>query len=1199
MKNLHENPGVEQAMDVLIDGDPQRLGDYWLAGRLGAGGQGVVYEAYAESGQRVAIKVLHGDQAAQLAREAAAAQRVASFCTATVIETQLEGPRPYIVSEYVEGPSLRKAVTGGRRFTGGDLHRLATAVATALTAIHDAGVIHRDMKPDNVLLGPDGPRVIDFGIARTAEMSLTATGLVTGTPTYMAPEVFSGHRAGMPADVFAWGGIMLYAATGEDPFQAESLGGVMHRVLSDNPDLSVLPSSLHPLVAAALAKEPLHRPTARQLLLALVSGDARAETAYLLAQGGKEAAHISVAADDPALGKLAEDAFGLLGAEERELVAEVFLRLVTVDEQGRLSGRRAAVSELVEGRPLPEVSAITRILEVFAYLLGRQGEEIWLLRPALPHAWPRFRRWVDANRDGLAVHKQILSGARRWQQAGRRDGDLLQGDSLENALQWAATARRNITLSPPERDFLAAGAALTRRRARRNRLVALSLTGLLVISLVAGGLAVQQSMLADERADRIAAQRDQAEAARIAALADTLRNTDPPLAMLLSTAAWRLDRTPQTRAALTASLHRRETTMFRDPATAADTVRTLSADGRTLVSVSEDAALVRDVRTGKQTGKIGKLGISGEQMASVAFAPTGRTLIVLTDKRARAWDLRSGKVARTWTFGRPLDLRSGSALASFGATDRLAVVTVRGKDYVWDLATGRRTQVPARAGVMAPTGNSIFVMTEKGRVERWSLPGLTFQRRLRVEGDAGCENCGPPEAVSPDGKWLAQSLEKVLHLTDLANGTVDFIGDRDGAGQQGDWNQGVVTFSGDGRLLASVTDKSVQFWRTADTQLLTTVTVMGNSDSIPSSGFDPDGRTFRYLVEDQVFSVDIADLVTVPHEDVVDVAAFGPDGRLMTVSNSTTGTRLQDWRSGKRLGTITGKRDVTSVSFSTTNGLAAIGHPGKITIMDAGSRAVIGEIVPGEGDLEPVSTVFSPDGTRLAVVLRSPDDGRAVIDHATQLWDWAAGRRLWTATLGEVTDLAFSPDGKTLAVAGGEERLLDAATGKSSGKSFGSSGMDTSGAKVFFTHSGRSVVVLDSRGRMTLWDAVTRRRGPVSHGTPGILPAAAYSPREDLVAVGVTDGRVQLFDPSSGTTLGTLVDTGGGQVPAAAQLQSVAFTPDGSAVVTVALNGAVHQHLIDPERMAKEACTRAGRTLTAQEWNTYLPSVPHFDVCRR
>ena len=557
---------------TLIDGDPQRLGDYWLAGRLGAGGQGVVYEAYDAGGRRVAVKVLHGDAGSdpelreRFGREAEAARRVASFCTAGVLDADLDGPRPYIVSEYVEGPSLRRAVTEGRRFTGGDLHRLATAIATALTAVHDAGVIHRDLKPDNVLLGPDGPRVIDFGVARTEEMSLTATGMVAGTPTYMAPEIFMGRRASTAVDVFAWGGIMVFAATGADPFRAESLGGIMHRVLSVRPQLDMLPEHLRPFVAASLAKDPVSRPTARDLLLALVSGDGAVDTPRLLAAGSDVGAKIRAASADPALGTLAEDAYVALGPAERELAPEIFLRLVTVTDDGRLIGRQARWAELLDGREEGEVTAVRRLVEVFSYLVTHDDQEVWLSRPALPYAWPRLRTWVQANRDGLAMHQGILTAARRWQAHGHRDGDLFQGSSLENAMRWAATGRRDITLNSVERDFLEAGAALTRRRARRGRVLSGTLAVLLAVALVAGVLAVRQGRVADARSAVIASQRDQATAARLAATADALRIAEPVRAMLLSVAAWRLAPVTEARASLAGSLTQRETAAFHDPA---------------------------------------------------------------------------------------------------------------------------------------------------------------------------------------------------------------------------------------------------------------------------------------------------------------------------------------------------------------------------------------------------------------------------------------------------------------------------------------------------------------------------------------------------------------------------------------------------------------------------------------------------------
>ncbi|MBE1590180.1 serine/threonine-protein kinase [Nonomuraea angiospora] len=1128
----------------LLDGDPQRLGQYWLAGRLGAGGQGVVYEAYTEDARRVAIKVLHSDQAAQLGREMTAAQRVASFCTARVLDAQLEGTRPYIVSEYVEGPSLRQVVLDGRRFAGGDLHRLATAIATALTAVHEAGVIHRDLKPDNVLLGPDGPRVIDFGISRTMEMSLTETGLVAGTPTYMAPEVFTGHRAGAPADVFAWAGIVMFAATGEDPFQAESLGGVMHRVLSASPDLSVLPESLHPLVAAALAKDPLDRPTSRELLLGLVSGGGQVDVAGLLAMGGREATRISVPADDPALGALAEEAYAMLGPAERELVAEVFLRLVTVDEHGELTGRRAARAELLQGRAQHEATAVNRILEVFTYLLARGGEEIWLARPALPHAWPRYRRWIDNNRDGLAVHREILTAARRWDGAGRRDGDLFRGSSLDNALRWAANSRRDITLAPVERGFLQASADLARRGAKRARLVSLSLGGLLVISLVAGGLAVQQGLVADRRAEEVTASLGRSEATRLAGLVHQVRVTDPMLAMRLSVAAWSLDRTPLTRAGLMTALAQRESATFADRVSAGDTVRALGADGRTLTDVSQDTAQVWDVRTGKRIGEINRLGLAGDQVTAVALAPSDRTLVVLTDKRIRAWELAAGTAVGTWVFDRPLDLVNSWA-EIVRADDRTVVIRDPDKYQQWNPRTGEHN--------------------------RLSTAGAT---------------------ASADGRWLATRRAKSVRLTDVEDRSVVDIGVKDGAGTQGTWNGGAVTVSEDGKLLASITGEEVQFWRMADAQLLTTVPLLGDTDGEqPQGAFD--GRTFRYLVEDRVFSVDVSDLSVTPAGSSTDFGRLSPGGQL-SVTLTDGKTRLRDVRSGRAAGALPAMEEAY---FSKDGRLLAAVDQGAVKIVDVASQAVLAEIAPDPGGLEPHVVSFSPDGTRLALVLRSPDDGRRVLRYAAQAWDWKAGRKLWSAALPETNDVAFSPDGKRLAFAGAGQRLLDAATGRPVTRPFGAGGRDTTGVRIFFLHQGGGVVVLDSRGRLTLWDTAGKRLGPVVRDESGELSIAAYSPRDDVVAVGATDGRVRLFDPVTGTILGTLRDIGGGQDPGTGQLQSIAFTADGGGVVTLDLNGVARTHVVEPAGVIRAICRRAGGSLTTAEWRAYVPDLPYRDSC--
>ncbi|MET8989676.1 protein kinase [Nonomuraea wenchangensis] len=258
----------------LAPDDPESLGGYRLAGRLGEGGQGVVYLAHpAGGGGPVAVKLLSaGDREtrARLARELDALEGIASFCTARVLDASVDGPRPYVVSEYVDGPSLAERVRERGPLRGGELERLVVGTATALAAIHAAGIVHRDFKPGNVLLGPDGPRVVDFGIAR-AEGSATLTSGIIGTPAYLAPEQINGTPASAASDVFAWAASMVYAGTGVSPFGADTVPAVLHRVLHAEPDLSVLPGRLRELLAACLSKEPERRPTAQQLMVALVA----------------------------------------------------------------------------------------------------------------------------------------------------------------------------------------------------------------------------------------------------------------------------------------------------------------------------------------------------------------------------------------------------------------------------------------------------------------------------------------------------------------------------------------------------------------------------------------------------------------------------------------------------------------------------------------------------------------------------------------------------------------------------------------------------------------------------------------------------------------------------------------------------------------------------------------------------------------
>ncbi|MGW2159295.1 glycoside hydrolase family 6 protein [Nonomuraea sp. NPDC001699] len=256
--------------EALRDGDPRQVGRYALLGRLGEGGMGVVYLGEDPGGTRVAVKLIHARMASdpdfrrRFAREVAAARRVARFCTAPVLDADVRADVAYLVTEYVEGPSLDDAVRDSGPLKGSALDGLAAAMAMALRAIHGAGVVHRDLKPSNVLLSQVGPKVIDFGIARLADAEMSSA--IVGTPSYMSPEQVAGSPVGPASDVFSWGCTVAFAAGGLPPFGAGSVPTILLRIVNEAPELRGLSGPLLDLVTASLSKNPATRPTAQQLM---------------------------------------------------------------------------------------------------------------------------------------------------------------------------------------------------------------------------------------------------------------------------------------------------------------------------------------------------------------------------------------------------------------------------------------------------------------------------------------------------------------------------------------------------------------------------------------------------------------------------------------------------------------------------------------------------------------------------------------------------------------------------------------------------------------------------------------------------------------------------------------------------------------------------------------------------------------------
>src|SRR5215468_2685871 len=251
---------------------PDRLGPYRLLGRIGEGGMGVVFMARDADERMVALKVLRSVAAEEplarrrLAREVETMRRVRSPYVAEVIDADLEGGTPYIVTRYVPGRTLEQVVTEGGPLPPPTLARLACGLADALAAVHAAGVVHRDLKPSNVMLLDELPVVIDFGIAQGPDATrLTMTGMFMGTPGYLAPEVIEGQPSSEASDVHAWGATVAFAATGHPPFGSGGYEAIFYRIVNGQPDLLGAPSSLLPLLTAALARDPGLRPSAAQL----------------------------------------------------------------------------------------------------------------------------------------------------------------------------------------------------------------------------------------------------------------------------------------------------------------------------------------------------------------------------------------------------------------------------------------------------------------------------------------------------------------------------------------------------------------------------------------------------------------------------------------------------------------------------------------------------------------------------------------------------------------------------------------------------------------------------------------------------------------------------------------------------------------------------------------------------------------------
>ncbi|MEU9797049.1 serine/threonine-protein kinase [Streptomyces sparsogenes] len=322
----------------LLAHDPEAFGRYRLLARLGSGGMGTVYLARSDGGRTVALKAVHRELAEEkefrerFRQELQAVRALvrADFVPA-VVDADTSGPRPWLATEYLLGPSLAQAVEAHGPWPYPATRALGAALAQGLATVHRHGLVHRDLKPSNVLITADGPKLIDFGLARAVGAErLTRTGRQVGTPAYISPEQarpVGGQSVGPPADVFALGGLLVYAATGRAPFGEGEANDVLYRVAYAEPDLAGLPEQLWPLIVGALAKDPADRPAAERIARALAgTGD----------DGGREERDEGDR-EPPGQGE------GFAGLLPAGVLRDIALRTATVwDTEVRRSGEPAA-----------------------------------------------------------------------------------------------------------------------------------------------------------------------------------------------------------------------------------------------------------------------------------------------------------------------------------------------------------------------------------------------------------------------------------------------------------------------------------------------------------------------------------------------------------------------------------------------------------------------------------------------------------------------------------------------------------------------------------------------------------------------------------------------------------------------------------------------------------------------------------------